>query len=106
MSIAPLATPGVLPGSQGPSNLPPVLPGLSALPSAEDFGQMMSDYMKQASDMQTKLGTDIEALASGQTDNIHDVVLSAAQADLAFRMVIEIRNRIVSTYQEVMRMQM
>jgi flagellar hook-basal body complex protein FliE len=105
MSVAPLTGPIGLPAAAGPANLPPVLPGLSALPSAEDFGRMMSDYMQQASDMQTKLGTDIEALASGKSDNIQDVVLSAAQADLAFRMVIEIRNRIVSTYQEIMRMQ-
>ncbi|MFO1093806.1 MAG: flagellar hook-basal body complex protein FliE [Planctomycetaceae bacterium] len=105
MSVAPLTTPAGLPGAQAPSNLSPALPGLSALPSAEDFGQMMSEYMQQASEMQAKLGTDIEALASGQSDNIHEVVLSAAQADLAFRMVIEIRDRIVSTYQEIMRMQ-
>jgi len=42
---------------------------------------------------------------AGRPDNIQDVVLSAAQADLAVRMVIELRNRLVNTYQEVMRMQ-
>lgn len=105
MSVAPLSHPGALSPPQGSPALPVLIPGLSALPSAQDFGQMMADYLSQASDMQKQLGLDIEALASGQSDNIHDVVLSAAQADLAFRMVIEIRNKVISTYQEIMRMQ-
>lgn len=105
MSIAPLGASAAPPGIGGAAGLPPLIPGLSAMPSAEDFGKMVSDYMQQASDMQGKVGTEIEALASGQTDNIQDVVLSAAQADLAVRMVLELRNRLVNTYQEVMRMQ-
>ena len=44
-------------------------------------------------------------LATGESDNIQGVVMSAAQADLAIRMVIEMRNRLVNTYQEIMRMQ-
>jgi len=34
------------------------------------------------------------------------VVLTASQADLAFRLVMEIRDRLIASYQEVMRMQM
>jgi flagellar hook-basal body complex protein FliE len=105
MSIAPLGNSGAQPASTGAAGLPPIIPGLSVLPSASDFGKLLGDYMQQASEMQAKVGTDIEALAAGQTDNIQDVVLSAAQADLAVRMVIELRNRLVNTYQEVMRMQ-
>jgi flagellar hook-basal body complex protein FliE len=105
MSISPVNTPGSLPIQGAPGQSTPIIPGTGLLPSPADFAKLMGDYMQQASDMQAKVGTDIEALASGQTDNIHDVVLSAAQADLAVRMVIEIRNRLVNTYQEVMRMQ-
>lgn len=105
MAVSPVNMPGALPITGAPGQSPSIIPGSSLLPSPQDFAKLMGDYMQQASDMQAKVGTDIEALASGQTDNIHDVVLSAAQADLAVRMVIEIRNRLVNTYQEVMRMQ-
>ncbi|MCA9057292.1 MAG: flagellar hook-basal body complex protein FliE, partial [Planctomycetaceae bacterium] len=37
---------------------------------------------------------------------IHDVVLTTAKANLAFQLVMEIRNRLITSYQEVMRMQM
>jgi len=105
MSVSPVNIPGGLPihGPANPTASP--IPGSGLLPSPGDFAQLMGDYMQQASEMQSKVGTDIETLASGQSDNIHEVVLSAAQADLAIRMVLEIRNRLVNTYQEVMRMQ-
>jgi flagellar hook-basal body complex protein FliE len=106
MAISPVNIPGGLPVSGAPSSATPgLIPGSNLLPSPQDFAKMMGEYMQQASDMQAKVGTDIEAMAAGQSDNIHEVVLSAAQADLAVRMVIEIRNRLVNTYQEVMRMQ-
>lgn len=105
MAVTPIGNP-VTPATTGagPSN-PSLIPGMKALPSAADFGQMISDYMQQASDMQAQVGTEIERLATGESENIQDVVLSAAQADLAVRMVIELRNRLMATYQEVMRMQ-
>lgn len=106
MAISPVNIPGGLPVTGAPNSaMPALIPGSSLLPSPADFAKLMGDYMQQASEMQAKVGTDIEAMASGQSDNIHEVVLSAAQADLAIRMAIEIRNRLVSTYQEVMRMQ-
>ena len=45
-------------------------------------------------------------LSTGKTDSVQDVVLSAVKADLSVRMLIEIRNQLVQTYQEVMRMQL
>ena len=47
----------------------------------------------------------VRELMTGQTDNLHDVVLQAAKADLSFRLLMEIRNRLIDSYQEIMRMQ-
>ena len=43
-------------------------------------------------------------VASGRTDNLHQVVLEVAKADIAFRLMLEIRNRLSDAYQEVMKM--
>lgn len=99
MSVAPLGGLTGVPGA-----LPP-LPAGPAAPGPGGFGDMVSQYLTEANVQQQNVGRQIEALATGQTDNIHDVVLSVAKADLAFRMVMEIRNRLISSYQEVMRMQ-
>jgi len=42
---------------------------------------------------------------TGEAESIHDVVLTTSRADLAFRLMMEIRNRLIASYQEVMRMQ-
>jgi flagellar hook-basal body complex protein FliE len=47
----------------------------------------------------------IRELATGQTDNLHEVLLTVAKADLSFRTILEVRNRLTEAYQEVMRMQ-
>jgi flagellar hook-basal body complex protein FliE len=43
-------------------------------------------------------------MAVGQTDNLHEVMLQMAQADLSFHLILEIRNRLTEAYQEIMKM--
>ena len=43
--------------------------------------------------------------ALGRTDALHEVMLQVAQADLSFRFILEIRNRLTEAYQEIMKMQ-
>jgi flagellar hook-basal body complex protein FliE len=47
----------------------------------------------------------ITALATGQAQDLHTVSLAVAQADLSFRMILEMRNRLTEAYQEIQRMQ-
>jgi flagellar hook-basal body complex protein FliE len=44
-------------------------------------------------------------MALGKTDNLHEVMLQMAQADLSFHLILEIRNRLTDAYQEIMKMQ-
>ena len=65
------------------------------------FAEMVNDANKQ----QLAADKAIEDLASGKSDSLHEVVLTAARADLSFRLVLEMRNKLVESYQEIMRMQ-
>ncbi len=47
----------------------------------------------------------VRDMALGKTDNLHDVMLQMAQADLSFHLILEIRNRLTDAYQEIMKMQ-
>ncbi len=47
----------------------------------------------------------VRDLALGRTDNLHEVMRQVAQADLSFRLILEIRNRLTEAYQEIMKMQ-
>ena len=47
----------------------------------------------------------VQALATGETQDLHSVSLAVAQADLSFRLILELRNRLADAFQEVTRMQ-
>jgi flagellar hook-basal body complex protein FliE len=70
------------------------------------FADLVKDRIQDTNNQQGRGDESVKQLITGETDSIHDVVLTASQADLAFRLVMEIRDRLIASYQEVMRMQM
>jgi flagellar hook-basal body complex protein FliE len=48
----------------------------------------------------------IERFLSGEGEELHQTVLATQQAELAFELFLQARNKVVSAYQEIMRMQM
>lgn len=47
----------------------------------------------------------VRDLATGDAQDLHTVSLAVAQADLSFRLILELRNRLADAFQEVTRMQ-
>ena len=85
----------------------PASPSTVGKPGHElPFADLVNDLLQNANGQQADVKESINQLVTGETDSIHDVVLTAAQADLAFRLVMEVRDRLISSYQEIMRMQM
>ena len=64
----------------------------SAVQSVESFGQNAS--------------TSVENLLSGEGEELHTTILATQQAELSFDLFMQMRNKVVSAYQEIMRMQM
>lgn len=58
----------------------------------------VNGLQSQSADMKTQLLTD-------QVENIHQVTITGAKAELAFQLTMQIRNKVIEAYQEVMRMQ-
>ncbi len=77
-----------------------------AAKSGEGFQRAINELLDQANSNQHQADAALDQLVTGESDNMHDVVLSVAKADLSLRLVLEIRNRLVEAYQEIMRMQM
>lgn len=72
---------------------------------SDKFENVFSKLIKGANQNQVEADKSIQQLANGESDNLHDVVLSVAKADMSFRLLLEIRNRLIDSYQELMRMQ-
>ncbi len=92
------------------------LPGLSPAVTREtpapltetggvSFGQLVERFLGSAVESDQKAGAAVQALATGETDNLHGVLLQVAQADLSFRLILEMRNRLSDAFQEIMKMQ-
>ena len=88
------------------------VPPTPALPTSESsdagdvpFADLVTSLMQETSNQQAAVGESVRQLVTGESDSIHDVVLTASKADLAFRLVMEIRNRLMSSFEDIMRMQ-
>jgi len=77
----------------------------SLTPTDQPFSKMMNQMLQEVTQSQGRMDQDVTRLATGEAENVHEIVLNVAQADLMFRLVMEVRDRLISSYQDVMRMQ-
>lgn len=97
----PVSSIGALPSGQAVSQ-----PSVSGAGHKLPFADLVNNLLHDANGQQAEVQKSVTQLVTGESDSIHDVVLTAAQADLAFRLVMEVRDRLITSYQEIMRMQM
>ncbi len=69
------------------------------------FGDAFRNAMESVNDAQKAADSEIEAFVSGEQENLHEVMIAMNQAKLSFQLMTEVRNRMLETYQELMRMQ-
>ncbi|MEW5766963.1 MAG: flagellar hook-basal body complex protein FliE [bacterium] len=76
--------------------------------AAPNMVNLFSEIMKKgltATNNRTLEAWDLDRkLASGEVTNIHDVMIAAEKAGIALNFTMEIRNRIIRAYDEIMRM--
>ncbi|HZP41946.1 MAG TPA: flagellar hook-basal body complex protein FliE [Candidatus Binatia bacterium] len=90
----------------GLPELAPARPeGAAAGGGARSFGQVLEDSLAQVQSLQQEADTAIQSLATGGQATLHDTMLAVQKADLSFRLMMQVRNKIVEAYQEVLRMQ-
>ena len=69
------------------------------------FGEVLQKHINEVDELQKDSDKMSEKLAMGEVDNLHDVVIASEKADLALNLTIQVKNKIVEAYQEMMRMQ-
>jgi flagellar hook-basal body complex protein FliE len=73
-------------------------------PVATPFVEMLNEQLKETNAKQLYSENDMRRLTTGDVNDISDVVLSVTQGELALKMVVEIRNKLVEAYQTLSRM--
>ncbi len=70
-----------------------------------DFAQTLGDALTQLQQLQARADEVTVQLAQNQPVDLHQVVIAGEEASLAFQLAIQVRNKVVEAYQEIMRMQ-
>lgn len=77
----------------------------SAKTETTEFSESLKEMIHQVDDMQKLSGEQIKSFISGEQGNLHEVMASVEEARLSFQLMMEIRNKLMESYQELIRMQ-
>jgi len=73
---------------------------------AGDFSALLDKALQPAREAQAAAQAESLSLLTGQATSVHQVVLAAEKADLALQLTVQIRNKDLDAYNEIMRMQL
>lgn len=74
-------------------------------PKGANFGDVLENAIQEVSNLQREAGTESQKLLSGNTQDIHSAMVALQKADVSFQMMMQVRNKLVSAYQEIMKTQ-
>jgi flagellar hook-basal body complex protein FliE len=69
------------------------------------FGEQLSRAIQEVDQLQTRRDTMVEGMVRGEKIEVHEIMTAAEEAQLAFELMLEVRNKLLESYQEIMRMQ-
>lgn len=78
---------------------------VSATGGNDTFGTVLKDSIDKVSRLQNDADKAIEGLARGEVNNIHDTMIAIEKANISFNLMVQVRNKLVQAYEEIMRTQ-
>ncbi len=84
--------------------LAPQTADASAAPS-QGFGHMLADALDDVNQQHLKADRAVADLVAGRSQDVHNVMIATQKADIGFQLLMQVRNKVVSAYETIMRMQ-
>lgn len=69
------------------------------------FADVLKDSIQKVNSIQGEADQAIKGLSTGQVNNIHETMIAIEKANLSFNMMVQVRNKLVQAYEEIMRTQ-
>jgi len=90
----------------GNIQIPPILPGQTlqqagAAESSTSFADFLLNSIREVNSMQHEAQAAVEQLVTGGDVNPAEVLTAVQKADIAFRMLIQVRNKMVQAFEEI-----
>jgi flagellar hook-basal body complex protein FliE len=92
-------------GAYVPQPIEPVSAGTQASSSSLDFRSLLSQTVGAVEAASANANAAVQGFLAGDNQELHSTILAAERAELQFDVFMQARNKVVSAYQEVMRMQ-
>jgi flagellar hook-basal body complex protein FliE len=96
--------PGAVTGIQAPT-----LPQLGPAPAAggtPTFPSLLGEAIRGVEQVRQTAHAGVEKFLAGENEDVHQTVMDVQKAELSFELFLQVRNKVVQAYQEVMRMQL
>jgi flagellar hook-basal body complex protein FliE len=81
-------------------------PALAGATAPTEFGSMLESAVQEVNQTQTDASQSIQRFLTGQGEELHNVALATQRAAIAFDLGLQVRNRVVAAYQEIMKIQL
>jgi flagellar hook-basal body complex protein FliE len=89
-----------------PLTLPQLTHATSPAGQPGDFQQMLTGAIGQVESLNNNAADSVQKFLRGDSDELHSTILATQKAELAFQLGLQVRNKVVDAYQEIMKMQM
>lgn len=73
--------------------------------SAASFGDLVSQGLQQVNGQLMASQADLQQLATGQAQNLHQIMIRLEESRLSFQLMMQVRSRLLEAYQDVLKMQ-
>ena len=94
---------GLLNNGIAPPNPLPATPPAAGIPQGT-FGHTLGRSLENVNKLQVDADQAIKGLARGDQKDIHSTMIAMEKADISFRLMMQVRNKVVAAYQEISRM--
>ena len=96
------------PGRINPAELKTLAapPGAPTADGSQAFGRLLDHFVTEVNDRQLHAREAVNDLLTGKNVSLHQTVIAMEEAQVSFQLMVEVRNKLLESYQELMRMQL
>lgn len=91
----------IIPVTSGATSFTPK-PAESA---GKGFAELLNEKLEEINSLQQESDMMIQKFATGEVEDLHQVMLAVERASLTVQLAVQVRNKVIEAYQEVSRMQ-
>ncbi|NLK40279.1 MAG: flagellar hook-basal body complex protein FliE [Clostridiales bacterium] len=75
---------------------------ISSPSGIDTFKNMLNDLVNNVNEAEATAAEDIMKIASGEADDLHTIIINSQKAELAVLTAVQIRNKVLDAYKEIM----